>query len=1759
MRFIKPLLLSVICTLIFIQLKSQTKMSYDAAWKKVDQLIEEKGLPQTALAEVKKIYQRAKKEKNQAQLTKALLYQINLEQPLTEDGTEDGIRTLEAEIQTTQAPVRNILQSVAAEKYWQYLQSNRWKFYNRTNTANDKSEDLSTWTLDDLHQKISRLYLASLGDEKLLQQTRLNVFDPIIVKGNTRHLRPTLYDLLVHRALDYFENDERNITKPAYAFSITENAAFDPVADFIHHKFPTKDTASLHHKALLIYRQLLSFHSQDAQPDALMDADLRRLQFVNRNAVMPEKDEVYRLALVHLASQYNNQPVTAQAWWLLAQFYFEQGNSFNEKKGNQELKNAYKTAKEICEQTINNFPKTEGAANCNNLLNNILRKSLTLQTEKVNIPGEPFRTLVNYKNVNACHFKIIKINSAFKEEWQNRYELTYWNKLNSLPAIRVWQQDLPETDDFRDHSVEIKIDALPPGEYVLLGSVNTNFGTTKNALAAQYFYVSNISYVSNNNNYFALHRNTGKPLSGANVQVWTSKYDYTDRKNKLQKAERLTADTNGYFSLKGTAGESRNIRLEIKWDKDFLFLNDNEYLYTQFNADEADDTNETFDQKNARIYFFTDRSIYRPGQLVYFKGIGVTKNNKNRKAGLITGKKVQVLLQDVNAQVLDSLSLTLNEYGSIHGQFRLPQQVLTGQFSLRVKDYTQSSVYFSVEEYKRPKFLVEINRPQSSYRVNDTVTINGTAKAYAGNNIDGATVKYRVSRRARFIYPWLYYRRGMPDSQPMEIANGITTTDATGNFSIRFKALPDLSISQTLDPVFDYTVEADVTDINGETRSDMEVVQVGYKAIQLAIQLPQNGPINLDSFKTVSISSKSMNGVFEAVQTNLKIFPLQSPGRLIRNRYWPMPDQYIYEEKEFISLFPHDEYKDESDFRNWKKDKAVYSDSLTTTENSKYQISNRHAGEYIKLKQGCYAIEVTAKDRFGAEVKAIEYVQLYDRKTNELPAPAYTWSTSGPLAVQPGETASYISGTSANDVFLIQQTERKTEADNGSLNPAAQQHIEDPFQFCLLDNEKKDFRYTATEADRGGFGVWQFFVKNNRFFSNNHIIAVPWTNKQLSISFATFRDKVKPGSREKWELKVSGEKGESVSAELLAAMYDASLDQFKPHQWYLPAIWPTFHLSRYWNGHQNFAQVNSMEHNDTDGRYVSFTKSYDRLIELEDYPRPEMMKFTPPSVALDGELRAVRRDLGGIVSGIEEEQSKVSAKKQSLIADTVAMNKPDEKQIQTALNIGTTIRKNFNETAFFFPDLKTDSAGNVSFSFTIPEALTQWKLMTLAHTPALAIGYAQELVVTQKELMVQPNAPRFVRDKDNIFFSTKIVNAGDSLINGFAKLELLDAATNKPVDDLVRNAVPVKNFSVAPGQSEALFFQLTIPENFNTPLLYRITATSSPRIDGSTLSDGEENLLPVLSNRMLVTESLPLNMRSTGSKQFKFEKLLHADTSQTSSQKNYALTVEYTANPAWYAVQALPYLTSYPYECSEQTFNRYYANTLAALVANSAPRVKTIFDKWRADTSASKSLASNLEKNEELKSILLQETPWVLQAQHEADQKRNIAFLFDMLRMSEEARVNFNKLKDMQTPNGGFVWFKGGNDDRYITQYILTGVGHLKQLNALSDNSEAAWKELIDAALRYTDARLKEDYENLLRQKVNLTQNNLSPIAIQYLYMRSFFGAKKVHDSSLKAYQYFKQQAKQYWIKQSPYFQGMIALSLHRDHDKLTPKTILAS
>jgi len=1727
--------------------------NYEKEWNKVDGLVK-KGLPTSALEEAKKIYQLAKKDKQDAQVIKSLMYMIGLQGEAREDNQTKAIADLEKETNAAIEPARSILNSFLAELYWQYYQQHRWQLYNRTNTTvpiaiGTKKDDIATWTADDLHKKIGDLYLVSIKNSSLLQQTRLNVYDAIILKGNVRHLRPTLFDLLAHRALDYFKNDERDITKPAYAFEINQPSAFDPASDFIHRKFEAKDSLSLQQKALLLYQQLISFHLNDAKPDALIDVDMERIQFVNEKGVQENKKELYLLALNHIAHQYKSIPAAAQASYLIAQQYNEDADTY-QPYGDTTHRYDRVKAKEICEKILAQKDSSEGKINCFNLLNETIRKDLQFSIEKVNTPGQPFRALVQYKNFTQLYLRLIKADEDFKNETSNSYDDKLWNRLTNATPVRNWEQQLPATSDLQKHSVEIKIEALPAGDYFLLTSTDKNFSVKNSLLGARLFYVSNISYVNNGPDYFILHRETGHPLANASVQVWEQKYDYKTSKYTKEKRNTYKTDDKGFFKLerqKNQITDGNNYMLDVSYNGERLFMNDYQYDYYYYN-----DNDENVPE-NISVFLFTDRSIYRPGQTLYFKGITISNNQQEKKYVIKAGFETTIYLRDANYQLTDSMKVKTSDYGSFSGTFQLPQSGLNGEFTLFMKD-DKGSTNISVEEYKRPKFYVDYEKLNGTYKVNDKIKITGFAKAYAGNNIDNATVRYRVVRQSRFIYDWLFWRGWQPPTREMEIAHGEFKTGKDGKFEIAFTAIPDLTIDKKFDPVFDYRVYADVTDINGETRSGETFVSVSYKSLLLVINVPEK--VQADSFKNITISTTNMAGEFQPANVIVTISKLKEEKRLIRNRYWQRPDQFVMSNEEYIKLFPHDEYDNETDYKSWEKERLVFEKTDSSRKNSEYRIHD------IKFQQGIYIIEVSTKDKDNQEVKNIKYVELYDDRSNGLIHPGYLW-TQGSRPIEPGEKTTITLGSSA-DIVVIQQIDKST----GNREQVRKDSIGETgnYNFLNLNNEKKSFGFTATEADRGGYGVNYFFVKNNRFYQFGDVIRVPWTNKDLKIEYATFRDKTLPGSEEKWKVKITGYKNEKVAAEMLASMYDASLDQFKPHSWYDPSIWPVYSNYSRWNGNYNFSPVESGQKELEDNNIKELIKNYDQIRGLNETARYRNIKsFAAPGAVKDGEVKILADEVAVTERGFHQKKDAtgpaLQVKVTGVANDEVAT--PDTSTVgireQETYKQGpeVQIRKNFNETAFFFPDLHTDSTGVIEFSFTMREALTKWKLQTLVHTKDLAIGLSMKEVVTQKQLMVQPNAPRFFREGDRMEFSAKIVNLTDSEFTGQAQLQLFDATTNQSVDGWFQNMFPSQYFTVAAGQSEVVKFPIQVPYLFNKALTWRVVAKTSPTGGGKqgAFSDGEEDAMPVLTNKTLVTETLPLNMKGSGTKNFTFDKLLNSGTSET--LQNYSLAVEYTSNPAWYAVQALPYLMEYPYECAEQTWNRYYANSLATMIANSSPRIKQIFEQWKTkDTSA---LLSNLQKNQELKSVLLEETPWVLQAKSEEQQKKNIALLFDTVKMRSELNNSLEKLKQMQSENGGFVWFKGGPDDRYITQYIVTGIGHLKKLNGFAKGQDEKLKNILITAVPYLDKKIKSVYDDLIKHKTDLKKYSPGYLEIQYLYMRSFFPEYPVEKYSQTAYNYFRKQTRAYWTNQSKYMQGMIALALSRSGDTKTPAAILKS
>ncbi|HVY74004.1 MAG TPA: alpha-2-macroglobulin family protein, partial [Puia sp.] len=941
---------------------------------------------------------------------------------------------------------------------------------------------------------------------------------------------------------------------------------------------------------------------------------------------------------------------------------------------------------------------------------------------------------------------------------------------------------------------------------------------------------------------------------------------------------------------------------------------------------------------------------------------------------------------------------------------------------------------------------------------------------------------------------------------------------------IGFIAKPDPKVDRKANPSFTYRIEADITDLNGETRSGSTSLSLSYRSFEIDCDLPSESRIPADSLQTISVTTRNANGEFTSQRLSATLYKLKSPERLIRKRYWDQPDQFVMTEAEFLRSFPLDEYRNETDKTSWPRESRVGAFSDSTQEDGHF-FSSRKA---MNLSPGWYELEFSARDVDGQLITDKRFIELTG-SSNKPDYTGYNLIESENESAEPGDRVSLTTATAAGHVFVIR-------ARQGLSDTLPQ------YSFYGLNREIGSTIIPVEEKDRGGFEVTDVFVKDNRWYTSSHLVRVPWTNKQLHIVYETWRDKLLPGSRETWSVKITGQQKDPVAAELLTAMYDASLDQFSPHQWELPEIYPGYEADS-WDGEINFSAKSSFDHNAETGTNDGFYNRYDQIgnsvyrelagsahgLVIRGLAAPNMM------YAEEDKDMPMKKSVS-----VEVKFSSPKIAKDEAMADSVAVSEkpqsnPNEIQI----------RKNFNETAFFFPELKTDSSGNVEFSFTMPEALTRWKWMTFASTKDLAFGYSEKSVVTQKELMLQPNMPRFFREGDTLSIPVKIANLSKANQQGTVVLDWLSADESSKLNEKLGNRAGIQSFQVPAGQSTVVFFPLIIPAGFHEPVVYQVKA-STP-----AASDGEQNMVPVLSNRLLVTESFPMNMREQTERSFSWEKLLNSGKSNT--LQNQSLTVEYSTNPAWYVVQALPYLIEFPYECAEQTFNRLYADALATQIMNSAPALRQVIESWNGEDSAA--LLSNLQKNQDLKIALLRETPWVLEAQNENEQKKNLAHLLDLTVMSRQVRSALDKLKQMQTDGGGFPWFTGGRDDRYITQYIATGIGRLRKLRAIPKPQEADLDRILRSSVSFLDAQLVTDYQKRPKKE----DEEISPIQIQYLYMRSFFPELPVAAKTNTAIAYYRKKILAQWVKQNMYLRGMAALYFYRTGAKSTAADLLRS
>jgi hypothetical protein len=1062
------------------------------------------------------------------------------------------------------------------------------------------------------------------------------------------------------------------------------------------------------------------------------------------------------------------------------------------------------------------------------------------------VPAKPILALISYKNLTSAKIAIYRLNEQQLNEYNEGYSSFHSQMERSefklgfvkkLGAVQTKEFNWPDMKDYRSHSLEVRIDPLPPGNYVLV--VKDAATDNEKLIELNAFKISRLATIgrglpNGNIEIRVMDRETGVPLDKIKVHLKKRTYSYnsTTRKNEwVEVEENGISNKDGLYQSKRFLGND-NLEVKLVNSADTLTNAEKNFYGARDNSDD--------DEVKDKTLIFTDRQIYRPGQVIYFKGLQV--QTISGKSKIVPDKNVEVKFLDVNNKQVSLLKAKTNEYGTFSGSFIIPQVMLNGNVTLSTDD---GEIEVRVEEYKRPTFQVEFLPVKESYKLNDSVTVMGTVTAFSGYGLSQAKVAYHITRSQQFTFVNNNYGRAIYGArynynpEVTEIVADTTATDDQGNFKIKFKAIPR-DPSDIKNTNYSYAITADVTDASGETHSSAASVNVGNNSIKIVNYLPEQ-MFAADTLK-IPASIQNLNGRLQKGEIKIEVYALQTPGKAFKNRLWQDPDQYILSATDFAKDFPAYAYRHEDMVSSWK--------TLNRSVNLDLKVDGENWG-FINLSglkehaPGRFKVVMHARSQKGDTTSTTQYVDLVGDHSS--PLKFEDWLVPVRNAVRPGDTATFLAGLDHNVNVLIEKYSGSQLISSKWTNINGQQLIPIPI--------------SATDKN---IAVQFMMVYKNRLLTSYQRITVINPDQDLKMKFLTFRNKLQPGEKEQWKLRVSNPKGDKYTAEMLAALYDASLDDITPPQnWkdalnpqaqYLPNYYAWFddafvnavntfpidyqqaiynpltrkyeqlnflgynYYGGYNSSYQNYLQRAKRNVNLTDDKQLNekylknaalIKNGYDvtgKVIASSDKFKlpgvsirikgtditivtntngifkikvpvngvlvfsyigyyPQEIKTTKGEnitvtlkenasmlneIVVVGYSAQKKRDVTGAVTSVRISGRNFAADANVINAEQMLQGKAAGVTVinQGAPGAGSTvfirgisnfgdaakpitIRKNFAETAFFYPQLHTNEKGEILIDFTIPEALTRWKFRALAHTKDLATGYIENTVVTQ--------------------------------------------------------------------------------------------------------------------------------------------------------------------------------------------------------------------------------------------------------------------------------------------------------------------------------------------------------------------------------------------------------------------------------------------
>lgn len=989
-----------------------------------------------------------------------------------------------------------------------------------------------------------------------------------------------------------------------------------------------------------------------------------------------------------------------------------------------------------------------------------------------------------------------------------------------------------------------------------------------------------------------------------------------------------------------------------------------------------------YEQKDDKIkhQLFTDRSIYRPGQTVHASAISyIVKKGLDAS---VPGKSMELnfILRDANGKQVAEQKATTDEYGTASVDFELPKEGQTGLYSISVNGTVTK--YVRVEEYKRPTFEITFPKVNEKYNWGDTVVVKATAKTYSGVPVQGAKVEYQVTRRNQ-----LWWWGAGSAGQLVKTDSCVTREDGTFDVEIPLEASlsgkdeVDMSEFMRIARFFNFEVSAIVTDISGESHEGVMSLPLGTKPTILTVNLPER--IETDSLKTVTFAYRNASGM--PISSRLK----------------------------------------------YRIDKGEWKDAEANAPVSIKEYASSSASSSLVWKSGVHQLEAIC----GQDTLQQKFT-LFSMKDTHPVEPTTEWYYQTAKTFPRDGKPVYIQvGSSENGAHIVYSI----IAGNKLLEKGAWE----------LGDSIVTLPFTYKEEYASGIVLNYSFVKQGKCYTRMMSIARPLPEKKLNIAWKTFRNRLTPGQKEEWTLKITTPDGKPAKAQLMSVLYDKSLDQIAPHSWKMSLGFSQWLPSCYWTSNlwyymmdllgvypTKYFDQKQLDVDKFDGKFFSYY-AYMQAVELSKLERSS--GGTVESVRIQKD-EVVREEAKGIwIRSSKMTRVGAAAPSANKVFDVV------EEMPQFAGGSGSDarqfldkvqVRENMNETAFFYPALESDNNGNVAIRFTLPESVTTWKFMGLAHDKEMRNGLLVDEAVAQKTVMVQPNMPRFLREGDKSTIVVKLFNTSDKKVSGNTRMQILDPETNKVVWQ------KTQNYSIdAEGSATISFDVQGLKEGV---YINKVVAA------GNGYSDGEQHYLPVLSNRELVVNTLPITLHQKGEQSFDLSKLfLNKEGKQAKGAEEAKVTIEYTNNPSWLMVKALPAISNPDEEDAISLMSAIYANTIT----------------------------NHVQKHLSLEN-LTQES----------------------IRLQNQVE----KLKKLQNPDGSFSWWKGMKGSRYMTTSVAEMMVRLNDIAGVQKSTA----RMLTSAIDYLSWQTAQEVREMKKQEEKKQKVNPSEQALHYLYILSVDGRK---------------------------------------------------